>query len=168
MQGHPKCPSAVVSFSSCGCPSQPGAARSRRVPLRAGGRGPASPVGLGDVACSRWGLDLQPSCFQVLSLARSFWAPRRVTGCHLALPTAVFASLPEARGDDWVSSRGCSVLSSPRPPFLLLLPRGWLDPEPPAAPAWGGPGPPHTAGSRSVPGHLPASFLSSLNHSAGV
>ena len=127
MQGHPKCPSAVVSFSSCGCPNQPGAARSRRVPLRAGGRGLASPVGLGDVACSRWGLDLQPPCFQDLSLARSFWALRWVTGCHLALPTAVFASLPEARGDDWVSSRGCSVLSSPRPPRRPL---------PPPAPEW--------------------------------
>lgn len=108
------------------------------MPLRAGGRGPASPAGLGDVACSCWGLDLQPPCFQVLSLARSFWAPCWVIGCHLALPTAVFASLPEARGDEWVSSRGCSVLSSPAhpgAPFLLLHPSGWLDPEPPAVPS---------------------------------
>ena len=112
------------------------------MPLRAGGWGPASPVGLGDVACSRWGLDLQPACFQDLSLARSFWAPRWVTGCHLALPTAVFASLPEARGDDWVSSEGvpcCPPHAHPGAPFLLLSPSGWLDPEPPAVPSLGWP-----------------------------
>ena len=112
------------------------------MPLRAGGRGPASPVGLGDVACSRWGLDLQPPCFQDLSLARSFWALRWVTGCHLALPTAVFASLPEARGDDWVSSEGvpcCPPHAHPGAPFLLLRPSGWLDPEPPAVPSLGWP-----------------------------
>ena len=86
-------------------------------------------------------------------------SPRVPHGC-------LCPALPEARGDDWVSSQGCSVLSSPRParrPLPPPAPKWVVGPRAPCAPPWCGPDPPHAVGSWSVPGLLPSSFLSRLN-----
>lgn len=57
----------------------------------------------------------------------------------------------------------CPPRAHPGAHFLLLRPSGWWDPEPPAPHLGGALTHPHTAGSWSVLGLLPSSFLSRLN-----